>query len=154
MNSAASLRFRQEGSDPIGIHFSGSRRPAFRETACALLEGSRLSSASYACRFQPETSVAEPLCTNLFRMIDLQKSIKTNNFNPLQNLYLQKIWGEGVLWLTRFLPQINRRERVSRVPLSAFCFLLSAFRFLHSAFYLLLPPSPLATISPCPLPIP
>src|SRR6266404_3832459 len=95
MNSAASLRFRQEGSDPLGIHFSGSRRPAFRETACALLEGSRLSSAFYPCPFPPETSVAQPLCSNLFRMIDLQKSIKTNNFNPLQNLYLQKYGGRG-----------------------------------------------------------
>src|SRR6266404_4289695 len=45
-------------------------------------------------------------------------------------------------------PQLaNRRERVSRAPFSAFCILVSAF-------YLLLCPSPLATIFPCLHPIP
>src|SRR6266404_1623965 len=90
MNPAAPLRFRHEGSDPLGIHFSGSRRRACRETPCAFLEDSRLSSASYARRFQPGTSVAEPLCSNLFRMIELQKSIKTNNLNFLQKHRLTK----------------------------------------------------------------
>ncbi len=102
VNSTAPLRFRQEGSDPVGIHFSGSGRRAFRETACPFLEDSRLSSAPYARRFQQGTSVAEPLCSNLFRMIDLQKSIKTNNFNSLQKHRLTKNRGVGgVLWLVR-----------------------------------------------------
>ena len=101
MNSAAPLRFRHEGSDPLGIHFSGSRHRASRKTACAFLEDSHLlSSASDACRFPPETSVTEPLCSNLFRMTDLQKSIKTNNFNSLQKYRLTKNRGWGVLWLT------------------------------------------------------
>src|SRR5258707_9288215 len=95
MNSAAPLRFRHEDSDPAGIHFSGSRRPAFPETACAFIEDSCLSSASYARRFPPETSAAEPPCGNLCRMIDLQKSIKTNNFNSLQKYRLTKNRGVG-----------------------------------------------------------
>src|SRR6267143_6583078 len=109
MNSAPPLRFRQKGSDSVGIHLTGSRRRAFRETACAFPEDGRLSSASYACRFPQETAVAEPLCSNLFRMIDLQKSIKTNNFNSLQNLYLQKTWGVGGVMVNQRLSTFNLR---------------------------------------------
>ena len=129
MNSTAPLRSRQEGSNPVGIHFSGSRRRAFPETACAFLGDSRLSSASHAYRFPPETAVAEPLCSNLFRMIDLQKSIKTNNFNSLQNLYLQKTWGVGGVMVNQRLSTFNLR--------------LSTFNV--QTFN----PFPLATIFPC-----
>src|SRR5229473_235198 len=112
MNSAAPLQFHHEGSNPLGIHFSGSRRRAFRETACAFLGDSRLSSASCARQFPLETALTQPLCNNLCRMIELQKSIKTNNFNSLQNRYLQKTGGWGVLWLPN-------------------AFQLSTFNFLH-----------------------
>ncbi len=95
MNSTAPLRFSQEGSDPVGIHFSGSRRGALRGAACALLEHNRLSSTSDACRFPPEASPAEAFPSNLFGMIDLQKSIKTNNFNSLQKYRLTKNRGVG-----------------------------------------------------------
>ena len=145
MNSTPPLRFRQEGSDPVGIHFSGSRRRALRGTACALLEHDRLSSAPYPCRFPPETPVAEPLRSNLFGMIDLQKSIKTNNFNSLQKYRLTKNRGVGVVMVNQL--SSPNEPAGTRLLSSVFC-------PLRSASYLLLSPFPLATISPCLRPIP
>src|SRR6266849_7325317 len=113
MNSAAPLQFRHEGSNPLGIHFSGSRRRAFRETACAFLGDSRLSSASCARQFPLETALTQPLCNNLCRMIELQKSIKTNNFNSLQNRYLQKTGGVGSVMVTQRLSTFNFRLSTS-----------------------------------------
>src|SRR5882762_912792 len=127
MNSPAPLRFRQEGSDPVAIHFSGSRRRPFRETACALLEHDGLTSASDARRFPPKISAAEPSCGNLCRMIDLQKSIKTNNFNSLQKHRLTKNRGVGGVMVNQ-IPAPNESAG-TRLPSPAFCILLPASCF-------------------------
>ena len=127
MNSATPLRFRHEDSDPLRIHFSGSRRHAFRKAPYNFLDGSRLSSRPhaplnhYAVTYLESTLMKHP--------VSVANKGLTELLSPLDSALTKNRGVGGVLWLTSSLPLMNRRERVSRVPFlhSAFYFLLSAF---------------------------